>query len=86
MWLALWAQSPSPAPTEWVNFGTAGVVVVSFLLGWIWPRPAVERLLREIEHLRGELLALVRELLTEVRELRSEVDRLRQESRREPPP
>lgn len=30
-----------------VQYGVLGLVVVGFILGWIWPKPAVERLERD---------------------------------------
>lgn len=33
--------------TSYVNFGVLGLVVLSLITGWLWPRPSVERLERE---------------------------------------
>lgn len=31
-------------PTNWINFGVTGVVIVALVFGWLWPRPGVEQL------------------------------------------
>jgi len=33
--------------TTWVNFGVLGLVVLSLLTGWLWAKPAVDRLQAE---------------------------------------
>lgn len=75
MWPVLLAQSTDTAPVEWLNFGTAGLVVVSFLLGWIWPKPAVDRLVKENERLHDSVLGEVQAMRTELRQLRQELGR-----------
>lgn len=44
----LWAaEAPANTfadPITWIQFGALGLVVLGFLVGYIWPRPAVDRL------------------------------------------
>src|SRR2546430_2702583 len=41
-------------PTQLANFGTLGIVLVAALFGWIWVKPAVDKLLEERDRLIGE--------------------------------
>lgn len=34
-------------PLTWINFGTLGLVVLGLISGWLWTKPAVERLTAE---------------------------------------
>lgn len=45
--------------TEFFQYGALGGVVVAFLLGWIWPKPAVDRLISDLERKEAQLDALV---------------------------
>lgn len=36
-------------PTNWINFGVTGVVIVSIVFGWLWAKPAVDELKRQAE-------------------------------------
>lgn len=37
---------------QFAQYGIAGLVIIGLLIGWIWPRPSVERLLTDNEQLR----------------------------------
>ena len=34
-------------PVTWVNFGVLGLIVLGLLTGWLWAKPAVDRLEKE---------------------------------------
>lgn len=42
----MFAQQTDPL-VDLLQWGTTGVIVVLFLVGWIWPKPSVDRILRE---------------------------------------
>lgn len=41
-------------PLTWVNFGVLGLVVLGLLTGWIWSKPAAERMTQERDRLIQE--------------------------------
>lgn len=45
----------------YLNYGVLGVVVLGIFLGWIWPKPAVEKIIQE----RDRLIEQVNKLETE---------------------
>jgi hypothetical protein len=65
-------------PVEWVQYGAIGLVVVLILLGWLWPRPAVERLIKDNDRLRAERDVARQsrddEMLVELRRMRSALE------------
>lgn len=80
MWSVLWAQEPpSSSPVEWLQYGALGAVIVALLLGWLWAKPAVDRILRDNDRLQDEILA-------EVKATRAEVAEMRREQTGEPAP
>lgn len=78
MWLA---QQTTPSPTEWLQFGVLGLVVVSLLLGWLWAKPAVDALRADKDRLIAAQDKRIDSLTAEVRELRNEIYALRRELR-----
>lgn len=82
MWLAWLAQqSTGSEPVEWLQYGALGLVIVALLLGWLWPKPAVDRMLREIDRHHDEQGKQIEALIAEVHALRAEL----RDRRREPP-
>lgn len=88
MWLA---QGQSPPAAELIQYGALGVVLIGLLLGWLWPRPAVDRLLQDKDRVIAERDRMIAEhtaridtLAAEVRELRSEIHDLAERVRRDP--
>lgn len=35
------------SPLTWINFGVLGLMVLALLTGWVWAKPAVERILTD---------------------------------------
>lgn len=61
-----------------INAGTAGVVVVLLLMGWLWAKPSVDREFNKADTKDTQQQALIDSLLTsqkEVLPLLTEVDR-----------
>lgn len=57
MWPVLWAQSAVPTAepfAPWLQLGFAGAVLLAILRGWLWPRPPVDRLLKDMDRMREE--------------------------------
>lgn len=63
--LAAEAEGSFTNPLTWVQFGVLGLVVLGLLTGWLWPRPAVDRLKAEQEREREILLADKERLIRE---------------------
>lgn len=52
-------------PLTWINFGVLGLMVMALLTGWIWAKPAVERIIEENKRLvleRDQALAQVNKM------------------------
>lgn len=87
MWHLIAQQATEPDPwAEWVQFGVLGALVVAISRGWFWPKPAVDRVLRENDALRHrlntfehEILGVLRDILGMLRELREEIKELRRD-------
>lgn len=45
----------APELISWVQYGVLGLVVVAFIGGWIWARPAVDRLVKELDEVKLQL-------------------------------
>lgn len=54
-----------PAYLELAKWGPAGIVIMGFVSGWLWAKPAVERLQKDLDR----ALADLREVRVEQREL-----------------
>lgn len=63
MWAFLSAADPSLL--ELAKWGPAGIVILGFASGWLWAKPAVERLQKDLD----QALADLREVRREQREL-----------------
>jgi hypothetical protein len=46
-------QQP-PSPIEFVQFGVLGAVIFALIMGWLWAKPAVDRLLADKDRLIAE--------------------------------
>lgn len=78
------AQTSGPDPiVNLIQYGALGLVVVGFIIGWIWPRPAVDRLIKahdvEAAELRAEIASLREEIYTARHEVETEVVALRRD-------
>jgi hypothetical protein len=61
----VWPLAADPNLIELVQYGPAGVVILGFVSGWLWAKPAVERLQKDLD----QALADLREVRREQREL-----------------
>lgn len=84
LWLAQ-QTSPSTDPVEWLQYGVLGLVLIAILTGWLWAKPAVDRILAANDRLRDERSKQTEALIAEVHGLRAEVHRLVEELARERP-
>jgi hypothetical protein len=41
-------------PVTWVQFGVTGMVIGALLTGWLWAKPAVDRLIKDKEHAEAQ--------------------------------
>lgn len=82
MWLSQ-AQAPDVVG-QWVQYGVLGSVVVSLIVGWLWPKPPVDRIIEENQALRRRLEQCQEERQTELRKLRQEVKALAERMARDP--
>lgn len=78
------AQDAPDLIGQWLQYGALGLVIVGFLLGWLWAKPAVDRIIRENESLRQRLDRCQDERTNELRELRNEVRNLADRLGRDP--
>jgi hypothetical protein len=49
MWIAVANPEDPITLFSWAQFGVTGLVIVAALFGWIWFKPAVERLLSDLD-------------------------------------
>src|SRR5215211_3715792 len=55
-WVALVGQTPVPLPDPvptLISLGPLGIVVILLFVGYIWPRPAVDRVIQEADRERA---------------------------------
>lgn len=78
MWLLLAQAAPGSEVTTWIQYGVLGLVVVGLLTGWLWPKPAVDRLLSENRECREEQSKQIEALIAEVHALRNDLERRRE--------
>jgi hypothetical protein len=43
------AENVFADPVTWINFGVLGLLALGLITGWLWPKHAVERIIREKE-------------------------------------
>jgi hypothetical protein len=86
----VFAQTGGTDPfIDLAQYGILGLVVMGFILGWIWPRPAVDRMIEANEALLARLEKRQQEALAELQKLRealeelARLEALRQRERRE---
>lgn len=61
----MWEAATDPNLVELAKWGPAGLILLGFASGWLWAKPAVERLQRDLD----QALADLREVRREQREL-----------------
>lgn len=61
----MWIAATDPNLIELAKWGPAGIVILGFVSGWLWAKPAVERLQKDLD----QALADLREVRREQREL-----------------
>ena len=61
----MWIVATDPFVDLLTKAGPAGVVILGFVSGWLWAKPAVERLQKDLD----QALADLREVRREQREL-----------------
>lgn len=62
----MWIEAAAdPSLIELAKWGPAGIVILGFVSGWLWAKPAVERLQKDLDR----ALADLREVRKEQREL-----------------
>jgi hypothetical protein len=61
----VWIAATDPSILELAKWGPAGIVILGFVSGWLWAKPAVERLQKDLDR----ALADLREVRKEQREL-----------------
>lgn len=61
----MWVATSDPFIDVLVQAGPAGIVVLGFVTGWLWAKPAVQQLQRDLDR----ALADLREVRKEQREL-----------------
>lgn len=77
--LFILAQAASSASSgqgifEFIQYGVLGLVVVGLLLGWIWAKPAVQRLIEDKEKAENQRDTLIQTYETQVIPLLRDVD------------
>lgn len=58
------AQDAVANPLDFVQYGVLGLIIVALLLGWLWAKPAVDRILADkarAEQQRDDLLRVYEE-------------------------
>lgn len=61
----MWILAADPSIVDWGQWGFSGIVILGFVSGWLWAKPAVERLQKDLDR----ALADLREVRAEQREL-----------------
>lgn len=61
----MWIAASDPSLIELAKWGPAGLVILGFASGWLWAKPAVERLQHDLDQALSDL----REVRREQREL-----------------
>lgn len=61
----MWEAITDPNLVELAKWGPAGLIVILFATGWLWAKPSVERLQRDLDQALSDL----REVRREQREL-----------------
>lgn len=54
----MWVAAGDPSALDLVQYGALGVVVLGFVTGWIWARPAVLKLIKDLDEARADLRRL----------------------------
>lgn len=87
----LFAQASSgSSPLDFVQYGVLGLIVLAFITGWIWPKPAVDKLMAQLAAsearadeftvlFRDEVLPAIGLMTSKLAEATAVIDRLQQE-------
>lgn len=67
-------QAQSQDILQYFQYGAMGLIVVGFLMGYIWPKPAVDRLIKDKERAEEQVTLLVKTYEEKVIPLLQEVD------------
>lgn len=59
-------MSDPPTLVNFLQYGALGLMVIGLLIGWVWPKPSVDRLLRDISRLETQVDELTRVYQAEV--------------------
>lgn len=51
----MWLAEEAPDIFQFAQFGVLGLFVIAFIMGWIWPKPSVDRILKDNERMSLEL-------------------------------
>lgn len=49
-------------PVTWINFGVLGLLALGLITGWLWPKHAVERIIKEKEKAEAQRDAMAQVL------------------------
>ena len=50
-----WLATETPTALDWASYGALGFVVLGFISGWIWAKPAVQKLIEDLDKARADL-------------------------------
>lgn len=59
---------------QYFQYGAMGLIVIGFLVGYIWPKPAVDRLIKDKEKAEEQVTLLVKTYEEKVIPMLQEVD------------
>lgn len=60
------AQGGDPSPLDFTTYGISGAVIAALVFGWLWPKPAVEKILASEARAQARAEALEATLKDEI--------------------